>query len=57
MEAKIKIILNTSKTKAEAQKLLQKERFREEDIVRIIQKYYRLAGNVCLKHLLSFDWF
>lgn len=41
MDAKIKIILNTAKTRAEAQRLLQKEKFREEDIVRIIQKYYR----------------
>lgn len=57
MEAKIKIILNTSKTKAEAQKLMQKERFREEDIVRIIQKYYRFADNFGFKHLLSFDLF
>lgn len=41
MEAKIKIILNTAKSRTEAQKLLQREKFRDEDIVRIIQKYYR----------------
>jgi hypothetical protein len=41
MEAKIKIILNTAKSRSEAQKLLQREKFRDEDIVRIIQKYFR----------------
>lgn len=41
MEAKIKIILNTAGSRSEASKLLQKEKFRDEDIVRILQKYYR----------------
>lgn len=41
MEAKIKIILNTAISRSEATKLLQKEKFRDEDIVRILQKYYR----------------
>lgn len=40
-EAKIKIILNTAKTRSEAQKMLLKEKFKEEDVVRIIQKYFR----------------
>lgn len=42
-EAKIKIILNTAKSRTEAHKLLQREKFRDEDIVRILQKYYRFA--------------
>ena len=41
MEAKVKLILNTAKSRSEAQKLLLKENFMEEDIVRIIQKYYK----------------
>lgn len=44
MEAKIKLILNTASSRLEAQKLLQREKFREEDIVRILQKYYRLIS-------------
>lgn len=40
-EAKIKLILNASKSRSEALKLLQREKFRDEDIVRILQKYYR----------------
>lgn len=38
-EAKIKIILNISKSRQEAQMLLR-EKFHEEDVVRILQKYY-----------------
>lgn len=41
MEAKVKLILNTANSRSEAQKLLLKENFMEEDIVRIIQKYYK----------------
>lgn len=57
MEAKIKIILNTAKTRAEAQKLMQKERFRDEDIVRIVQKYYRLTLKLRLNNILSLAHF
>jgi hypothetical protein len=41
MEAKIRIILNTAESRNEAIRLLQREKFHHEDIVRIIQKYYR----------------
>jgi len=51
MEAKVKIILNTAKTRAEAQRLLQKEKFRDEDIVRIMQKYYRRSSRENLSYL------
>lgn len=57
MEAKIKIILNTAKTRAEAQKLMQKERFRDEDIVRIAQKYYRLTLNLTANNILALAHF
>lgn len=57
MEAKIKIILNTAKTRAEAQKLMQKERFRDEDIVRIVQKYYRLTLKLRLNNISALAHF
>lgn len=41
MEAKVKLILNTAANRVEAQRMLQKEKFSPDDIVRIIQKYYR----------------
>jgi myosin-3 len=41
MEAKVKLILNTAQSRSEAQRLLQKEKFRDEDIVRILQKFYK----------------
>lgn len=41
MEAKVKIILNTAENRHEAMKLLQRENFHHEDIVRIVQKFYR----------------
>lgn len=41
MEAKIKIILNTAVNRHEAQKMLMKENFSADDILRIVQKYYR----------------
>lgn len=41
MEAKVKIILNTAKSKSEVQKMLKKEKFRDDDISMIIQKYYK----------------
>lgn len=41
MEAKVKIILNTAENRHEAMKLLQREKFHQEDIVRIVQKFYR----------------
>lgn len=53
MEAKIKIILNTASSRAEASKLLQKEKFRDEDIVRILQKYYRF-GNFTHKPVIYY---
>ncbi|CRL04515.1 CLUMA_CG017591, isoform A [Clunio marinus] len=40
MEAKMKIILNTARSRHDAQKMMQKEKFKDEDIVRILQKYY-----------------
>lgn len=41
MEAKVKIILNTAENRHDAMRLLQREHFHHEDIVRIIQKFYR----------------
>lgn len=40
MEARTKLILSTAKSRPEAQKLLQKDGFKPEEIARIIQKYY-----------------
>lgn len=41
MEAKVKIVLNTAENRHEAMRLLQREKFHQEDIVRIVQKFYR----------------
>lgn len=51
MEAKIKIILNTASSRTEATKLLQREKFRDEDIVRILQKYYRRGSRESMQYL------
>ena len=40
-EAKVKLILNTAKNRTDAQKMLSKEGFKSDDIVRLIQKYFR----------------
>lgn len=45
-EAKVKIILNTAANRSEAQKMLQKENFMADDIIRIVQKYYRWVFGV-----------
>jgi hypothetical protein len=60
MEAKIKIILNTASSRHEAQKMLQKENFTADDILRIMQKYYRYFSLIilflnCHKSLLIFQ--
>jgi hypothetical protein len=42
MEEKIKLIVNMAENRFAAHKLLKREGYKDEDIVRILEKYYNI---------------